>query len=336
MIEDQATFVCGHPKSGTSLLRGLLDSHPQLIVFPEETKFFRRVLPALAGLDPDRAAAVVEDRVLGMLRWNVRAPVESQAGFLDRDYSHLPREAIMAAYRRRAASCAQATALLGAAILAYGEGTGQLGPDTVRWVEKSPYNERFADRAAAAWPQARFVHVVRDPRDNFASYRRKHPDWTAAVFAESWRRSTHLGWKNEAALGLDRYRMLRYEDLVLQTESVVADLVGFLGIEPAPGLIRPTRDGRAWTGNSMFGEAFDQIDSRPVGRHAQDLELEASREIERRLEGEMTRLAYPLGRPLSVAERATARLRRLWRSVRGADPLPPSTPAGGTKGGRGG
>src|SRR3990172_5712525 len=64
VLEDNATFICGHPKSGTSLVRGMLDSHPQLIVFPEETKFFRRVLPEAAGRGMDETAGVVEDRIL--------------------------------------------------------------------------------------------------------------------------------------------------------------------------------------------------------------------------------------------------------------------------------
>ena len=41
-LENAATFICGHPKSGTSLLLTLLDSHPQLVVYPEESHFFRR------------------------------------------------------------------------------------------------------------------------------------------------------------------------------------------------------------------------------------------------------------------------------------------------------
>ena len=33
-------FILGYPKSGTSLLMGIFDNHPQLIVVPEETDFF--------------------------------------------------------------------------------------------------------------------------------------------------------------------------------------------------------------------------------------------------------------------------------------------------------
>ena len=36
-LRDRPVFICGHPKSGTSLLRNLLDSHSELVVYPEET-----------------------------------------------------------------------------------------------------------------------------------------------------------------------------------------------------------------------------------------------------------------------------------------------------------
>ena len=35
-----ATFIVGHPRSGTSLLLALLDGHPDLLVLPFETHLF--------------------------------------------------------------------------------------------------------------------------------------------------------------------------------------------------------------------------------------------------------------------------------------------------------
>src|SRR4029453_6002837 len=36
-------LVCGHPRSGTSLFLSLLDGHPDVVSFPEETKYFRGI-----------------------------------------------------------------------------------------------------------------------------------------------------------------------------------------------------------------------------------------------------------------------------------------------------
>ena len=48
-LRDSPVFIAGHPRSGTSLLRSVLDSHPELVAYPEETSFFRRYLPKAAG-----------------------------------------------------------------------------------------------------------------------------------------------------------------------------------------------------------------------------------------------------------------------------------------------
>src|SRR6266853_6216253 len=43
-FERRAAFIAGPAKSGTTLLVALLDSHPELLVFPQETAYFPTVL----------------------------------------------------------------------------------------------------------------------------------------------------------------------------------------------------------------------------------------------------------------------------------------------------
>jgi hypothetical protein len=194
-----------------------------------------------------------------------------------------------------------------------------MGPGTRRWVEKTPYNERYAPRIFEWWPQARCLHVVRDPRDNFASYRIKHADWTPGVFADRGWRSIAEGWNNERRFGPGRHRIIRYEDLVLKTDEAIAEIVAFLEIDDIGLLRSPTRDGRTWAGNSMFGESFEGISRSPVGRHAESLSPQDRLGIEKRLEPEMARLGYQLVEPLTAAERISGRLARAkwaWRSLR--------------------
>ena len=54
ILPDRPVFICGHPKSGTSLLRAMLDSHPELLVYPELSdiqKAFPNLDPKLLGHD---------------------------------------------------------------------------------------------------------------------------------------------------------------------------------------------------------------------------------------------------------------------------------------------
>lgn len=320
----RATFICGHPKSGTSLVMTLLDSHPQLVVYPEEAGYFRRFVPRVRGLDNQAYLSRAEELILHIFGWDAADPPASQEGFPDRDYTDIDFDRVQREFRYLIGRVGDVQRnVLPAAVLAYGTVAGLLGPDTVRWVEKTPYNEQFADRIFDLWPAAKCVHIVRDPRDNFASYRKKHQDWSERTFAHSWQQSLTHGWQNNRRYGVDRYLMIRYEDLIADPQTVLASLTEFLGIEVNSTLGRPTRAGKPWGGNSMFGEEFAGISDSPVGRYQRVLEPASIRRLEAILHPWMREFDYALADSLSLAGRMTgwivrttwplARMRSDWR-----------------------
>ncbi len=273
VLRDRPVFICGHPKSGTSLLRNLLDSHPALVVYPEEAVFFRRFLKEAGHLDIASQIHAAESLLLHIFTWNLEHPPASQAGFPDRDYSAISFDAVRQHFR---GLCDEHPPrhpgdLLAAAILSYGQVTAQLSDKTTAWVEKSPYNEYFTANIFKWWPYARCIHIVRDPRDNFASYQRKHGSWTAKFFATNWLQSTRRGLINAESYGPQRYLLLRYEDLVSKPDEVLNRICNYLEIGMDPGLFVPTRAGQGWQGNSMFTDRFSGITAAPVGRWKEKL-----------------------------------------------------------------
>jgi hypothetical protein len=280
-LRDQPLFICGHPKAGTSLVRAIFDSHPQLIVYPEETTFFRRYLPQAVTLDLAAQLALADQLLIHIFEWNRENPVASQAGFLDRDYSTISYAEVRRVMRRLAAErCRHPGDILSAAALAYGQVSGQAGENTRWWVEKSPYNEYFCEQIFEWWPAARCIHILRDPRDNYASYRRKHPGWSAEFFAANWKRSTLAGLGNQKRYGEQRYLLLRFEDLTGQPQVYLRRLADFLQIEWDISLAAPTRAGAQWQGNSMFADQFQAISAAPVARWKSGLSLQDAAVIE--------------------------------------------------------
>ncbi|MEW5870894.1 MAG: sulfotransferase [Chloroflexota bacterium] len=285
-LRDQPIFICGHPKSGTSLVRAILDSHPQLIVYPEETGFFRRYLPEASKCSPSEQTlpsllALADERLIHIFKWNQETPDPSQEGFPDRDYSAIAFEDVRENMRQLAGQQFEHTGdILSAAILAYGQVCGRINAQTRYWVEKSPYNEYFAEQIYAWWPDARCIHIVRDPRDNYISYRRKHPDWSVEFFAANWTRSTGAGMRNRERFGAQRYLILRYEDLTQSPQSSLEKLTGFLQIDWDAALTQPTRAGEQWAGNSMFADRFQGISAAPVDRWKDNLSPEDAGVIE--------------------------------------------------------
>lgn len=316
---DRPVFLCGHPKSGTSLLRALLDGHPQLVVYPEETLFFRRFLPRAQGKDRQSLLSLAEETLIHIFRWNIEAPPLSQEGFPDRDYSAIPFERVREEMNRLLEErFSHMGDVLSAAVLAYGLVAGQYQDRTRAWVEKSPYNEFYAHQIFAWWPQGRCIHIVRDPRDTFVSYRRKHPEWDAEFLGANWQRSARAGFANQRRYGAERYLLLRYEDLIQTPQEVLRHLAAFLEIDWDVVMVSPTRAGLPWAGNSMFSERFQAISQAPLGRWKTALEPAEARAIEAMAFPTMHRLGYPCPslRGLNgIARRAYALTWRLRRHL---------------------
>jgi hypothetical protein len=317
-LRDRPVFICGHPKSGTSLLRALLDGHPQLLVYPEETVFFRRYLPEAQGCTLEQRLRIAEQRLIHIFTWNQADPPPSQAGFPDRDYSSVSFEAVKAALERIVrAGLRHDGDMLSAAMLTFGEATGQNLAEKRGWVEKTPFNERYARQIYTWWPEARCLHLLRDPRDNYASYQRKHPDWTPEIFAFSWEDSTRLGEENQRRYGASRYWLRRYEDLVQDPEKFLTEMCAFLGIDDDPVLRVPTRNGVDWEGNSMFHERFQGISGAAIDRWRKTLSETETQKIVAITRNAMQQYGYPL-QPVSLAIRLRAQALKVRRRFSGS------------------
>jgi hypothetical protein len=105
-----------------------------------------------------------------------------------------------------------------------------------RWGDQTGLVERYAATIFAELPEVRFIHLVRDPRDRYEGSLSMWPSGRgrAGAAVARWRYSIDLGERN-ARRWPDRYRLVRYEDLVRQPEEVVAQLCAFVGesFEPA-------------------------------------------------------------------------------------------------------
>jgi hypothetical protein len=99
-----------------------------------------------------------------------------------------------------------------------------------RWGDQSGLVERYAEKIFAALPDVRFIHMVRDPRDRYEGSLAYFPTarGRAGAAVARWRYSVDLGERNLKRWP-DRYRLVRYEDLVRKPAAVVAELCEFVG-----------------------------------------------------------------------------------------------------------
>lgn len=107
-----------------------------------------------------------------------------------------------------------------------------------RWGDQSELIEAFADPIFEAYPSAKFIHMIRDPRDRYSASKQK---WTtskgkAGAATAKWFYSARLAMKNSEKYP-DNYLIVRYEDLVNHPAKVIEDACTFLGEEYFPSML---------------------------------------------------------------------------------------------------
>lgn len=205
-----APFVVGVPRSGTTLLRLMLDAHPELTI-PPETHFIPAVIRACRRGAP---ADEVAEAITGHRRW-------ADFGLDEVDL--------------RSRLAALAPLETGPAIRAfyelYAEQQGK-----PRWGDKTPGYATKMRRIQRALPEARFIHVIRDGRDVVLSRARKsrNPQPTGLA-ARRWKRRV-IATRSRSQT-VRHYLEIRFEDLVTETEPVLLRVCEFIELPFDPAML---------------------------------------------------------------------------------------------------
>jgi hypothetical protein len=272
---NRVAFIIGPHKSGTSLLRALLDGHPETAVIPYETHLAHCFgIPTRYPLKPTHTKAardmgVVHDRLRYIVHLYLNNSSPTSDVRLDRTAS-LPE--ISVDERRTGAS------LRGEVVVQFLHWAfGVVSADNVSGrllVEKSVENAYLVPRLSEALPSSRFVQIWRHPPANFAALKRVGVAkrlWTpihAIRTAVSLRAAyTYMKRNRRVAPTYD----ISYEALVRDPGSEMRALARWLALPYAAVFEIPTSRGRPWRGNSSLGRALHGVDATRGDASAQGL-----------------------------------------------------------------
>ncbi len=207
-----APFIVGVPRSGTTLLRLMLDAH-SLMAIPPETHFIPKLIRMVEHSNGDPRQEVVEF-VTNHRRWP--------------DF-----ELDVAAFESRldAAPELDAATVVRSFYGAYAEAQGK-----PRWGEKTPQYLRMMGRIARTLPEAHFIHIIRDGRDVALSL--LSVEWGPTNIqhaAEQWVDEIHTARRKLSRI--PHYMETRFEELVANPEPLLRRVCEFVGLEFEPAML---------------------------------------------------------------------------------------------------
>jgi hypothetical protein len=208
---DSPIFFVGTPRSGTSLISRIIGSHARIAV-PFESHFYKD-FAGWRGLYRDLGKRKNRDRLLRDLlqsahlrAWDPRVDEQAASDLIE------------------ASGRFDFSGVVAGIMKAWSRAQGK-----ERWGEKTPAHIFFAEEILDGFPDAQFVHIVRDGRDVAVSWKQV-PFGPKHVFpsAMRWVDVLEAGRKLKEKLGARQYLELRYEDLLSNPEQVVQGVCKFL------------------------------------------------------------------------------------------------------------
>jgi hypothetical protein len=279
MAVERPIFVVGAQRSGTTLLRYILCSHPRLYI-PPESNFIPRFFQRRPRAPMQRQQAI--DTLNGILTyrmffrdWREDRPVP--AAFVDSLPDATPATFLDALYSQYAC---------------------RFGAE--RWGDKSPIYTVHLDLLAEIFPMAQFIHIIRDGRDVALSmmkaYQHARFFYVDIYFAaQSWKRRVHAASSAGRRLGAGRYLELRYEQLTANPEAMIREICEFLGEDYQPAMAEPDQEARAHHHSQGIHRATRQpLTTTSVGRWRTEMSQIDQRLFQTAAGDLLTELGYEL------------------------------------------
>ncbi len=217
-------FIVACPRSGTTKLASLLNKH-SAVASATETHFFNHVsrLSCFAdsgdlSLEPANLSQFfAEPRVQDYLQVSNLSQSELAAAFL---------------------TVAEAKSITKKQVFDIMVSEFLKAKSKTIFCEKTPQHLQNVNEIHLLYPDARFIHLIRDGRDVVSSLI-KMPWRPPGLInnARFWQRYIKLGEAATRALPADRFLTVRYEDLLMEPESTLKTICAFIGIGYEPGIV---------------------------------------------------------------------------------------------------
>jgi sulfotransferase family protein len=237
-VSGDPIFIVGPSRSGTSLIRHILNRHSKVWI-TGETHYFDDLRPRMRGREQSGLSNEEMSRCEDYFAGIAEAPYKVAARVAEEPFD---RERL----RQRATA-------LGGGADGYFEAFCRLNAELElkeRWGEKTPRHAFRMDEMLARYPRAKIIALARDPRAVVVSYRdlhaRQHAEEKETFVGERervkrsyhvllatflWRAAIRASLQARERHGRGSVRVQRFEDLVRSPEETLRDLCAWLELD---------------------------------------------------------------------------------------------------------
>ncbi len=273
-------FIIGSGRSGNTLLRAILTAHPMLAIPPESYVLGR---------------AIRHYRFYSFLPWELLARLvitefESFEQFptWEIDIQPFYATALALPAEKRNLAC-----LLDGL---YGYYAQAKFSGATRWGDKTPANTFQVRLIDQVFPQAQYIHMLRDGRDAVSSYLAAGLYTDVEEACRRWLRSVETAQAFGARLGPTRYLEITYENLVRAPATTTQTVCHFLGVDFRPEMMDFWRTTEALGDTKLahHSNLRNPINEKSIGKWQRDLDADTRRYVEDRLGDKLRALNYPI------------------------------------------
>lgn len=310
---DKPVFICGHRKSGTTMLINLFDNASDAVVYPDDSGYFYLYYPqyeADSFTDTEKinrlAERIVETNLGDVIERNKCTEEEKNQLYQNsKNYQELIKSCDLSGFTTKE--------ILPFFINAYKEAFVPNNDPKV-WIEKTTSTELYAGDLIKFFPNAKFIHMVRDPRDNWSSLKsgwdQRYKDFNDEInrlkhsMIERGKLGLEYAKYNEEIIGKEQYKVIKFEDFVVTPEDYMKELAEFIGIEFNKNLLIPTTFGYSWEGNNFDGIKNTKPSTVNVARWKERINTEDAQLMEYYFYDIMLRFGYEPVFPAEERQRA--------------------------------
>ncbi len=215
-------FIVGMPRSGTKLLRDLMNRHP-LISIPDVESHFIPHMVKIFGTELSLKNETSKLKFINTFRQSTFYVNNVKKG-----------RTISDEYFLRHGDFSSWNSIFRFISVYFSK---KIQSHELIWGDKTPGYLKHVPLLKTIFPDARFIHIIRDPRDYCVSMRNI---WNKNIFraAARWTHSINKSSKYAPALGQD-YMEMHYEHLISNTEQTMKRISGFCEIDFTVEMISP-------------------------------------------------------------------------------------------------